>query len=65
MTVFLLNGAGIGVGLNILLWHRMVDCGVGVGFIPVPRSRQLLVCPQLALRFATALKCEAFSLDSP
>jgi hypothetical protein len=37
------------------------SCGTVVGFIPVPRSRRLLVCQQIALRFATALKREAFS----
>jgi len=38
------------------------SCGTVVGFIPVPRSRRLLVCQQIALRFATALKREAFAL---
>jgi len=37
------------------------SCGTVVGFIPVPRSRRRLVCQQIALRFATALKREAFS----
>ena len=34
MTVFLVNGMGIGTAWNILPCHRTVDCGGDVGFIP-------------------------------